>query len=315
MLRISRLVLGLAVSTQVCTIWTSGFETNNQCHHIKEVSESPVVFVSSPYTEVSPSSHFTLGCRVCSQNHHKIKVSWERNGSVLSERDGVRIKRKHKSLYEMTVKKAKKEDLGDYSCLVNNPGHKTTKGTFHVGFVPVPPKLFDIPSGMNSSQQELSWEVTSPSIIINYEVKLRRGAVSGPGEDWVSVHVPASADTFSSPQTRTESYLLRGLEMGTRYQVKVRARNKFGYSLSSEVLTFSTYSPYTTTSPPPTRAPQLIDWRENKNFQNKTGTNQLPSSSEILGTKRAQELAAFSSSPLHQLVPQFVFLSLLLCVL
>lgn len=315
MLRLSCLFLGLILWLETSNVWTAGNETDSHCPHTK--TDTPQVYMSHSYLEVPPSSSFTLHCKICSSKNYKLKVWWEKDGERVSDLAGVGVKRKHRSVSQLSVRKVGEEHLGVYSCVVTSQWHSRAEATCHVGHVPVPPRFVSIPHQLNSTQHWLKWEVNSSSPIINYELKFRRAPYSGRGEDWVLLNVPAEAggrglDSGRGQERRrelrTQAYLLRGLTQGTRYEVKVRARNKFGFSESNQMMSFSTFSPVTTTlTTPTTFATSVINWRDDQQFSRKISSN------ELISTKRAQGLSVFSSSP--GLVPlHCLWLTLTLCL-
>lgn len=56
--------------------------------------------------------------------------------------------------------------------------------------------------------------------------------------DWSNVILPGNPGERSGVQSK--SYIIRNLEAGQNYEVKVQAKNKFGWSPLSEAFTFQT---------------------------------------------------------------------------
>ena len=137
------------------------------------------------------------------------------------------------------------------------------------------------PDRVNTTSQTISWRVNSKLPVIQFLLEFRLSPLSGmkllhqnesdilnlpgDGEDWVSLVVPYQ------PSPDCQSYLLRGLSPDTSYQVRnsvprichtwiyltiqarIRTKTRTGISFHSDLLKFSTYSPWTSSTSPPTR--------------------------------------------------------------
>ena len=79
--------------------------------------------------------------------------------------------------------------------------------------------------------------------IIHFLLEFRLSPLTGAGEDWVSLVIPYDG------QARVQSYLLRGLTTATSYQARIRTRTRHGISSYSSTWQFTTWSPWTTSSP------------------------------------------------------------------
>ena len=79
--------------------------------------------------------------------------------------------------------------------------------------------------------------------IIHFLLDFRLSPWTGAGEDWVSLVIPYDG------QARVQSYLLRGLTTATSYQARIRTKTRHGISSYSTTWQFSTWSPWTTSSP------------------------------------------------------------------
>ena len=79
--------------------------------------------------------------------------------------------------------------------------------------------------------------------IIHFLLEFRLSPLTGAGEDWVSLVIPYDG------QVRVQSYLLRGLTTATSYQARIRTKTRHGISSYSPTWQFTTWSPWTTSSP------------------------------------------------------------------
>ena len=79
--------------------------------------------------------------------------------------------------------------------------------------------------------------------IIHFLLEFRLSPWAGAGEDWVSLVIPYQG------QARVQSYLLRGLTAATSYQARIRTKTRHGVSSYCPTWQFTTWSPWTTSSP------------------------------------------------------------------
>ena len=98
------------------------------------------------------------------------------------------------------------------------------------------PSFSDCPSSMFVSGD-------SRLPIIHFLLEFRLSPWAGAGEDWVSLVIPYHG------QARVQSYLLRGLTAATSYQARIRTKTRHGVSSYSPTWQFTTWSPWTTSSP------------------------------------------------------------------
>jgi len=215
---------------------------------------------------------------VCKYKHHKVQVTWSLAGARLLQSSRLHTYQKHPDMYILVVRQAAMKDMGDYSCTVSNmEGKVLDSKTITVDQIPPPPAFIPEPDRVNSSSQLLTWTGKSGLPIIQFLLDFRLSPVSGAGEDWVSLVIPY--------QTSPQSYLMRGLSPGTRYQSRIRTKTRNGISHYSNLLEFSTYSPWTTI-PTTTRPNTVFSLPQ-------TGAGKHRDRVE---TSRAKELSSFSSS-------------------
>ena len=93
----------------------------------------------------------------------------------------------------------------------------------------------------SSSSMFVSGESRMP--IIHFLLEFRLRPLTGGGEDWVPLVIPYDS------QATVQSYLLRGLTTATSYQARIRTKTRHGKSFYSPIWQFTTWSPWTTSSP------------------------------------------------------------------
>ena len=165
-------------------------------------------------------------------------MSWWEDGSQLGPSSKLQIYQRHPASHLLVVKDVTPEDMGNYTCVVSNVQGKVMDQTsIEVNKLPPPPRFLDQPDMQNETSQLLSWRGESRLPIIQFLLDFRLSPMSGPGEDWVSLVIPY--------QKTEQSYLIRGLSPGTRYEARLRTRTRHGKSAYSETVRFSTYSPWT----------------------------------------------------------------------
>ena len=170
-----------------------------------------------------------------------VQVSWWKDGAQLEPSSKLQIYQRHPSTHLLVVKNVSPEDMGNYTCVVSSVQGKVMDQTsIQVDKLPPPPRFLEQPDSQNATSQLLSWRGESGLPIIQFLLDFRLSPMSGPGEDWVSLVIPY--------QKKEQSYLIRGLSPGTRYEARLRTRTRYGKSAYSETLRFNTYSPWTTHS-------------------------------------------------------------------
>jgi len=235
------------------------------------------ISTTTHYHEVLPGSEISIQCTVCKYRHSKVQVSWSLAGRKLQQSSRVHTYQKHPDMYILMVRQATPRDMGNYSCEVEDmDGNVMDSEIISVEQLPPPPTFPPQQDRINSSSQLLTWSGGSVLPIIQYLLEFRLSPVSGVGEDWVNLVIPY--------QTSPQSYLLRGLSAGTRYQARVRTKTRNGISYYSNILEFTTYSPWTTI--PTTTRPNTIFSLPQTRDENQKETRR---------TSSAKELSSFSS--------------------
>jgi len=197
------------------------------------------------YYEAVLGTEQVLTCRICKYSADSVRVSWLRDGAPISQSGRVHYSHSHGEEFSLRLRTVSASDLGNYTCslsLVAGARHLDS-ATIILDKRPPPPLFVGLKDGVNRTSQLLTWTGESRMPIIHFLLEFRLRPLTGAGEDWVSLVIP-----YDSRAT-VQSYLLRGLTTATSYQARIRTKTRHGKSFYSPTWQFTTWSPWTTSSP------------------------------------------------------------------
>ncbi|XP_015110266.1 neurotrimin [Diachasma alloeum] len=196
-----------------------------------------VVVNYSPFIELEHDTFHTglgmmseISCEVDAHPHGHLK--WYKNGNIVSK---VGTTHKHektstgKTLHKLIIEHTHKEDLGTYTCRATNELGDASKEVILTG-APAKPILNHGEDLNNQKAHMVRWRVQSFSPITEYKLEYRMK-----GEDkWIEVkpQVKDGQENNFFVENHFEN-LLPGV-----YQVRLLARNDFGWSPQSSIHEF-----------------------------------------------------------------------------
>lgn len=171
------------------------------------------------------------------------------------------------SRHTLIIRKVQASDFGNYSCVADNPLGKMRQ-YLQLSGKPNQVVFRSEPMGRAKDSYNISWAVNSYTPIEEFKLYFRKifdhnqpnppqqhhakrptrrypssfqeNDTAGPigrGGDWSDVILPAIPSELFTQQM---SYVIRGLEPGSQYEARVRARNRFGWNDWSDQFQFST---------------------------------------------------------------------------
>ncbi|XP_048521887.1 limbic system-associated membrane protein isoform X2 [Dendroctonus ponderosae] len=229
----------------------------------------PEITVERPLVYSGEGMEAQLVCIVHGENQPE--VLWYRNTMQLDTTEQ-RIMESRGSRHTLVIRKVTSDDLGNYTCVADNQLGKTRK-RIELTAKPHPVKFVSPLVSQWKENYNISWQVESLSPIQEYKLLYRKLPESDSqpqpvhhqslknvpqrGEnrtilgsfiysrpmkdrrwDWRDVILPAIPAQPVGMQFM--SYVIRGLEPAQRYEARVQARNKFGWSPEIPVFTFKT---------------------------------------------------------------------------
>lgn len=230
----------------------------------------PEISVENPIVHTAEGFEAHLVCMVYGENQPE--VFWYRDTMQLDTTERL-IMESRGSRHTLVIRKVHRTDFGNYTCVADNQLGKTRKSIYLTG-KPTAPTFSSPLVGNCRESYNISWEVKSLSPMEEYQLLFRKvpntfssnensyllpfyhqsqkkenrtysavGYSIGyghikPGNEWRNVILPSSR--VSKNGVHSMYYVIRGLEPGQHYEAKVQARNKFGWSPVSAILTFET---------------------------------------------------------------------------
>merc|ERR1712183_809848 len=165
-----------------------------------------------------------------------LQVSWLRDGAAILQSGRVHYSHSQGQEFSLRLRSVSASDLCNYTCSLSVAAIILDKR-------PPPPLFVGLQDGVNQTSQLLTWTGESRIPIIHFLLEFRLRPLTGAGEDWVSLVIPYDS------RARVQSYLLRGLTTATSYQARIRTKTRHGISSYSPTWQFTTWSPWTTSSP------------------------------------------------------------------
>jgi len=197
---------------------------------------SPVVQAELEMVHSGPGFQAALSCIVTA--HPRPTVRWYRD-SLLLDSDNNFLLESRGSLHTLIILRVRREQFGQYSCVGSNSLGRARASVRLTG-LPLAPVFQS--SGVQlvatPSQHSLTWITKSHSPITEYRLQYRKLQQSRqPKVLYVWTHLNLMADKQSGVQANT-TYNIDNLEEDCKYEAKVEARNKFGWSNTSDIFQF-----------------------------------------------------------------------------
>ncbi|XP_055593147.1 hemicentin-2 [Uranotaenia lowii] len=170
--------------------------------------------------------------------HNNLPLSTDRR---YSKQDNPVSENIHRHI--LSIRNVKDGDLGQYECKAEN---KVGIRGAHIELTGRPMTVSFKPSTELTSpnKHNLIWQVESFSPVIEYKLKFRKipsGDITPnkryPNVAWSELIIPSDG---SAGQLHSTGYTLQGLQSASVYEVVVLARNRYGWSESSNILRFAT---------------------------------------------------------------------------
>uniref|UniRef100_A0A0C9RFS8 Ntm_2 protein n=1 Tax=Fopius arisanus TaxID=64838 RepID=A0A0C9RFS8_9HYME len=194
-----------------------------------------VVVNYSPFIEVEHDTFHTglgiiseISCEVDAHPHAHVK--WFKNGNVVPQDEKLHHHEKNgKTLHKLIIEHTRKEDLGTYKCKATNDLGEASKDVVLTG-APAKPVLNHGKDRHNQKAHMIRWRVQSFSPITEYKLEYRMKG----NENWIEVQpqVTDGQENNFVVESHFEN-LLPGV-----YQVRLLARNDFGWSPQSSIHEF-----------------------------------------------------------------------------
>ncbi|XP_064595477.1 limbic system-associated membrane protein-like isoform X2 [Liolophura sinensis] len=153
---------------------------------------------------------------------------------------------------ELVIHNPTDEDLGNYTCVVNN-SLGTVNASFFVTGLPQRPMIISDSHGQYSRVYYMRWNVVSYDEPLVYQMAIRLANRSDAVWRTVNVSVDKKLDHTEIPSMYSHLHILEELSPDTPYEAKVKAKNFFGWSDFSDPFIFETREDGHT-PPPPTKA-------------------------------------------------------------
>jgi len=164
-------------------------------------------------------------------------VRWYRD-SLMLDSDNNYLREQRGSLHTFIVRKVKRENFGQYTCRATNTFGKQSAHVYLTG-KPLKPVFQSNILSKRSNAHTLSWVTESPAPLVEYRLIYRK--VSDTDGDvlyvWTTLNLRAEHG-FGNLYNHT--YVLDNLEQDSNYEVKVEAKNEWGWSQTSDVFRFYT---------------------------------------------------------------------------
>jgi len=164
-------------------------------------------------------------------------VRWYRD-SLMLDSDNNYLREQRGSLHTFIVRKVKQENFGQYTCRATNTFGKQSAHVYLTG-KPLRPVFQSNILSKRSNAHTLSWVTESPAPLVEYRLIYRK--VSDTDGDvlyvWTTLNLRAEHG-FGNLYNHT--YVLDNLEQDSNYEVKVEAKNEWGWSQTSDVFRFYT---------------------------------------------------------------------------
>jgi len=273
----------------------------------KTFRDSPRLSPARWYYEAVLGGEQVLTCRVCKHRDDSVRVSWLRDGAPILQSGRVHYSHSQGEEFSLRLRSVSASDLGNYTCRLSQAtsggsGGHLDSATILLDIRPPPPLFVGLQDGVNETSQLLTWTGESRMPIIHFLLEFRLSPWTGAGEDWVSLVIPYHG------QARVQSYLLRGLTAATSYQARIRTKTRHGISSYSPTWQFSTWSPWTTSSPVTVFSLPRTDQGEHRETQ----WEQIP---EQTKQNFAKELSSFSGVELQHISSSIFLCSVILSLL
>lgn len=219
---------------------------------------------------------------------------WQKDGARVRQSGRVHYYNHSPEEFSLRVRKVSGDDLGNYTCSLKLSSKLVDSATLVLDRLPPPPVFVGLRDGLNETSQLLTWTGESRMPIIHFLLEFRLRPLTGLGEDWVSLVIPYNT------KTTVQQYLLRGLTSATSYEARLRTKTRHGISHYSSTWQFSTWTSWTTSSPPTVFLPR-------------TGPGEINTftHSDPFKTNFPRELSSFSGVYFHGVSSHFLMFSVL----
>merc|ERR550517_1368041 len=201
------------------------------------VSYLPEIRAERPHVHCGPGHPFRLCCRV--RARPRAKVSWQRDGRIIERSDGVEIVAKGGRSC-LHVAHMKEGDFGQYTCEASNTLGSSKDSIIVVGTpeAPVlgPAAVYRGSDPLGSGQLTLGWKTLSFSPVLQHEVLIQQK------DDYLDNWEELEVTPKEQPRDHRFQASLSNLLPNSTYMVRIRARNRRGWSPLSKLLEFETTS-------------------------------------------------------------------------
>ncbi|XP_041373655.1 protein amalgam-like isoform X2 [Gigantopelta aegis] len=201
---------------------------------------SPIMHTDKKMVYTGPGVHTAIPCLVSAQPEPL--VIWTHNGTQLNLRELPQhkevkvVENGFKVDYSLVINGVDDSDFGSYMCTVTN-----SKGTASVGLIVTAlPSVVVITSsdkGDYSTAYDIHWNVTAVVVPSMYRLQIRKLNDSY-STKWKVMDIAAKPEEGSDHHS--QSYRLVGLIPDTKYEVSMRAANRYGWGEDSDTFIFTT---------------------------------------------------------------------------
>ncbi|GFG36897.1 hypothetical protein Cfor_08702, partial [Coptotermes formosanus] len=234
---------GVEAPQRECALCTSACinscDTNPFC-----CADAPEIEVERGWVHSGEGNEAQLACIVHAEP--PAEVLWYRDTMRLDTTER-RIMEARGSRHTLIIRKVQASDFANYTCMADNQIGKTRQ-KLELSGRPNPAIFVSDPRGKYRDMYNISWNVNSYTPIEEFKLYFRKlpdndthsypmyghPAVRSDWNDVILSPIP------SGKPTQKMTYLIRGLEPSSQYEARVEAKNRFGWSQSSDSFTFYT---------------------------------------------------------------------------
>jgi len=206
------------------------------------VEYSPEIHVDNNVVLTSVGSEEEISCNVHAYPH--ASVTWMKEDKTIDNNDpGVVVTNKHHH-HSLILLSMDNTTVGRYYCVASNTLGQATKSILVTG-LPANVEVISERFGQLDTEYLLQWQVESESEVVEWLVMIKKD--KSVLDTWDTFNLDNMLTMEEEKEDATwvsglykGKYLFTGLSEASVYQVKIGARNDFGWNYSDEVFVFGT---------------------------------------------------------------------------